>query len=212
MSQLAQALTRLFERHRIVFWYDEKRELRAEYDALALPGVEKIELGNNQFGVKHRVLRQEPEQRFLLYHAGPPPADLDNWLLDVELAHGRFRADQTALWLTELGLGPEFTDVVAPHAEFFQAARRRESLKALLDAGDTAQGIRLKMLAVCAAPGGDGSPLGAEPRLDSILGALRAERLPVGAVPARVRLRIGDARAARFCAHALSLLLRGRRW
>jgi len=166
MTQLAKALTRLFERHRIIFWYDDKRELRAEYDALALPGVEKIELGNNQFGVKHRILRQEPEQRFLLYHAGPPPADLDNWLLDVQLAHGEFRADQVSLWLTELGLGLEFSDVAAPHAEFFQSARRREALKAVLEAGDTAQRIRLKMLAVCT---------GAEPRLDSILEALLAE-------------------------------------
>jgi ATP-dependent Lon protease len=88
-------------------------------------------LENNEFGVKHRILRQEPTRKFLLYHAGPPPADLDNWLLDVQLAHAVFRADQTALWLSELGLGQEFAEVVAPHAEFFHSARRRETLKAL---------------------------------------------------------------------------------
>lgn len=166
MQEITQSLQRLFARHRIIFWYDDKRELRAEFNALALPDVEKIELGNNQFGVKYRILRQEPAQRFLLYQAGPPPADVDNWLLDVELAHGRFRADQIALWLTELGLGLEFADVIAPHAEFFRAERRRESLHKLLKADDTPRQVRLKLLAVCA---------NAEPRLEEVLEQLLAE-------------------------------------
>lgn len=166
MGQIYAALTRLFERHRIVFWYDAKRELRAEFEALALPGVEKIELRNNQFGVKHRILRQEPRQKFLLYHAGPPPADADNWLLDVQLAHAEFRADQAALWLAELGLGFEFASLAADHAEFFRSARRRQALRQTLQAGDTAGQIRLKMLAICA---------NAEPRLDEVLEALLGE-------------------------------------
>jgi uncharacterized protein (TIGR02687 family) len=160
MTEIEQALTRIFDRHRIVFWYDVKRELAHEFDAVALPGVEKIALENNQFGVKHRILRQQPGQKFLLYHAGPPPPDLENWLLDVQLAHGEFRADQVSLWLSEIGLGLEFTDVVAPHTEFFQAARRREALKELLKPDDTPRQVHLKMLAVCAR---------AEPRLDDIL-------------------------------------------
>lgn len=57
MSTIAQSLNRLFSRHRIVFWYGIKRELTAEFEAMTLPGVEKIALGNNQFGVKHRILR-----------------------------------------------------------------------------------------------------------------------------------------------------------
>ena len=47
MTEIQNALTRIFDRHRIVFWYDEKAELRAEFDALDLPAVEKITLGNN---------------------------------------------------------------------------------------------------------------------------------------------------------------------
>src|SRR5687767_11714816 len=143
MTQISQALTRLFDRHRIVFWTDAKQELRAEFDALALDGIEKIVLNNNQFSVKYRILRQEPEQRFLLYHAGPPPAPLDNWLLDVQLAHGEFRADQTALWLSELGLGIEFMQTIQPHIEFFQATKRRELLKNLLKPDDTPRQLRL---------------------------------------------------------------------
>lgn len=166
MTQIAQTLTRLFQQHRIVFWVDAKQELRAEFDALALDGVEKIVLENNHFGVKYRILRQEPAQQFLLYHAGPPPANEENWLLDVQLAQGEFRADQTALWLNELGLGVEFMPALQPHIDFFQAARRRELLKALLKPDDTPRQLLLKMLAVCAA---------ADPHLDYILQNLLAE-------------------------------------
>lgn len=169
-SKIAQALTRHFEKHRIVFWYDTRSELRADYAALDLPGIEKIELTNNEFGVKHRILREQPDQKFLLYRDGPPPPDLENWLLDVQLAHDEFRTDQVALWLAELDLGPAFAEVVQAHAEFFGAGKRKESLRKLLKSDDSAVAIRLKMLAVCA---------GAEPRLDVILEALLAE-LSVG--------------------------------
>lgn len=166
MQQIANTLTHLFARHRIVFWYDEKQELWPEFDALDLPGVTKIVIDNNEFGVKHRVLRQEPGARFLLYHAGPQPEPVENWLLDVQLANTVFRADQMALWLSELGLGPEFGPHLAPHAGFFQSAQRRTALAQLLKPTDTPQDVRLKLLAVAS---------GAEPRLDEILVALLAE-------------------------------------
>lgn len=166
MSQLTQVLTNLFDRHRIVFWHDDTCELRGEFDALSLPGVEKIVLENNEFGVKHRLLRRQPQQKFLIYRAGTPPAPIDNWLLDVELANTVFRADQMALWLSELGLGQEFTTTITPHAEFFQSARRRAGLKALLKPDDTPRQIQLKLVAVAT---------GAEPRLDEILETLLDE-------------------------------------
>jgi uncharacterized protein (TIGR02687 family) len=167
-SRIAQALTKLFDRHRIVFWYDAKQELRDDFEALSLPGVEKLELTNNEYGIKYRLLREQPEQKFLLYREGPQPADLDNWLLDVQLAHGEFRTDQVAIWLSELELGLEFTDVVQAHAEFFQAKaiKRKDALKKLLKRDDTAGQIRLKMLAVCT---------GSEPRMDSVVENLLQE-------------------------------------
>lgn len=165
-ERIALALQRLFEKHRIVFWYDTKHEFRADYTALDLPGIEKIELTNNEFGIKYRILREQPEQKFLLYRDGPQPADLENWLLDVQLAHDEFRTTQVAMWLAELDLGPAFAEVVQAHAEFFGAGKRKEALKRLLKSEDSASAIRLKILAVCA---------GAEPRLDVILEALLAD-------------------------------------
>ena len=165
-NRIAQALTKLFDRHRIVFWYDAKQELRDAFEALQLPDVEKLELTNNEYGIKYKILREQPEQKFLLYREGPQPADLDNWLLDVQLAHGEFRTDQVAIWLSELELSPEFTDVVQAHAEFFQAIKRKDALKKLLKADDTAGQICLKMLAVCT---------GSEPRMDAVVENLLQE-------------------------------------
>ena len=165
-DRIAQALTKLFDRHRIVFWYDAKQELRDDFEALQLHGVEKLELINNEYGIKYKLLREQPEQKFLLYREGPQPADLDNWLLDVQLAHGEFRTDQVAIWLSELELGLEFTDVVQAHAEFFQAVKRKDALKKLLKADDTAGQIRLKMLAVCT---------GSELRMDAVVENLLQE-------------------------------------
>ena len=87
-AKIQQALGNLFDKQRIVFWYDTRREFRADFEALSLPDVEKIELANNEFGVKYRVLREQPEQKFLLFTDGPEPEYLANWLLDVQLASG----------------------------------------------------------------------------------------------------------------------------
>jgi uncharacterized protein (TIGR02687 family) len=165
-DRIFQALNKLFEHHRIVFWYDTKQELRDDFEALQLTDVEKIEINNNEFGIKYQILREQPEQKFLIYKAGSQPDDLDNWLLDVQLAHGEFRADQVSLWLSELDLGPEFADVVKDHASFYKEGKRKEKLRSLLSSDDTPSKIRLKMLAVCAK---------ADPRLDSILENLLEE-------------------------------------
>ncbi|MBJ6802713.1 BREX-1 system phosphatase PglZ type A [Geomonas propionica] len=165
-NRIAQALTKLFDRHRIVFWYDAKQELRGDFESLSLPGIQKLELMNNEYSMKYRLLREQPDQKFLLYREGAQPADLDNWLLDVQLAHGEFRTDQVAIWLSELELGLEFADVVQAHAEFFQAVKRKDAVKKLLDANDTAGQIRLKMLAVCT---------GSEPRMDAVVENLLQE-------------------------------------
>src|SRR5690606_9232329 len=77
--RITQALTRLFDKHRIVFWHDAQQEFRTEFDSLELSDVQCITLANNEFGLKYRILREEPQQKFLLYQDGPLPAkDTDN--------------------------------------------------------------------------------------------------------------------------------------
>lgn len=176
-NRIQQALSRLFQKHRIVFWYDEKQELRDAFEALAIEGVEKLEIQNNEFGVKHKLLREYPKQSFLIYKEDKQPAPLQNWLLDVELANTTFRTDQVAIWLSELELPNEFTEIVAQHTAFFdiakakvQAEKRKTTLKKILSNDDTLSKVRLKMLAVCV-----GATQLADARIDVILEALVAE-------------------------------------
>lgn len=199
-ARIRQALGNLFDKQRIVFWYDTRREFRAEYEALELPGVDKVELANNEFGVKYRVLREQPQQKFLLYRDGPEPALLDNWLLDVQLASGNtFRTDQVSLWLAELELGPDCHGLLEAHSVFFEAAHRREQLKTLLSPDDSEQGLRLKMLAVCA-----GAP---QPRLDVLLETLLDE-LAIGTDACSAHSRIGLVARCGLSSHLWELVKR----
>ena len=88
-DRIAASLRRLFEEHRIVFWYDADRDMRAEFDAVDLPGVTKLEIANNEFGLKYRMLRQEPKARFLLFKDGPEPADGRELAAGPAAGHGR---------------------------------------------------------------------------------------------------------------------------
>ncbi len=170
-DRIAASLRRLFEEHRIVFWYDAARDMRAEFEALDLEGVIKLEVANNEFGLKHRILRQESDCRFLLFKDGPEPAMADNWLLDVQLATTVFAADQAAIWLAELGLPLQFEPVVREHLEFFRAKARVDALKARLQPTDTQTQVRVRMLAVCA--GADG---GLDTVIETLLGELAAAK------------------------------------
>ena len=165
-DRIEAGLKRLFDEHRIVFWYDAARDMRAEYEAVDLAGVEKVEIANNEFGLKYRMLRQEPTQKFLVFNDGPAPEMADNWLLDLHFACGVFKADQAAIWLAELGLPMQFEDVVRDHLEFYRSKGRIEALKRLIAPSDTKTEVLRRMLAVCA---------GAEGALDTVIEALLGE-------------------------------------
>jgi len=150
-ERIVQGLKSKFEKHRIVFWYDTKKEMRDEFDTLQMDNIEKIEIDNNEFSVKYRILRQHPEQQFLLYKFGPEPEKFsDNWLLDVQLSQGQFHTDQIQMWLNELGLDLGFADILSQHDEFFRSKKRLEELKSLLTDKDDKTLLKGKMLLVSA--------------------------------------------------------------
>jgi uncharacterized protein (TIGR02687 family) len=170
LAKIQNALAREFERKRVVFWYDpELIGWQQEFDALELAGVVKVSVQNNEFGVKHRIVREEPEKKFLLFFRGQTqPADIDNWLLDQLLAHGgkSFSPDRASLALLEAELPEEFKALTTQHLEFFRSNERVSKLKELRKADDTEADVRLKMLAVICR---------AEPAVESILLALLNE-------------------------------------
>jgi len=155
LDRITKGLEAQFDRHRIVFWDDPAGEFREAFCAVTLEGVEKIELANTEFAVKYRILREAPKQRFLIYRDEPRPSDVDNWLLDVELSHGVFKADQVAIWLGDLGLPISFEDLAREHQDFFRSARRLEKLKATIRGDDTKTKLRLRMLAICSGVDGE---------------------------------------------------------
>jgi len=143
------SLAKLFEQYRIVFWYDDKKTLRDDYEALEMDGVTKLELTNNEFSLKYRLLREETKKKFLVYHEGPRPDDEDNWLLDILLYQGEFHTDQAAIMLSDLGLEPKFLSLINTHHTFFDNKARVQQLKRLLSDDESIQQFPGKLLAVC---------------------------------------------------------------
>jgi hypothetical protein len=152
LTKIQNALAREFERKRIVFWYDpELIGWQAEFEALELTGVVKVSVQSNEFGVKHRIAREEPEQKFLLFFRGQTqPADIDNWLLDQLLAQGgkSFSPDRASLALLEAELPEDFKALTTQHLEFFRSNERIGKLKELRKPEDTEGDVRLNMVAV----------------------------------------------------------------
>jgi hypothetical protein len=148
MNKIEETLLKRFENHRVIFWYDEKQELTELYQEVSLDGVEKIEVNNNEFEVKHIINKQKPDSKLLVYIPHPKPANEDNWLLDAELAHHVFYTNQEALMLQEMGLDYHLKELVSEHIEFFKSKERRARLVDLLGVGDEREEIRAKMLAV----------------------------------------------------------------
>ncbi|GAA4714728.1 TIGR02687 family protein [Promicromonospora umidemergens] len=142
-------LLRWFKDRRVVFWHDPDGQYTADLDGLDLPGIQTIRVANDEYGIKNQLLHDEPKGKFLVYRSGPVPSGIGNWLLDLELAYGVFTANRTALVAQDLGLaGKGIDEVVQAHEKFFNATKRVQSLKVLLNPEDDATDLRAKMTAV----------------------------------------------------------------
>ncbi len=148
MNKIEEALSKMFTKHRIIFWYDEKKELLDQFNELSLESVEKRVVENNQFYIKFLTKKEKPSSQFLLYFPYRKPDHAQNWLLDMELANYVFQTNQEALFAQELELEYNFTELIGEHIEFFKSKERRESLKVMLGKDDEHQAIRYKMLAI----------------------------------------------------------------
>ena len=131
MSDIAAVkphLERRFVEHRIVFWHDPESQYVANLDNLELPGVTIVLTNNDEYAIKHRILHEQPDAKFLVYRSGKIPTGTENWLLDLELAYGVFTADRGALVSQDLGLSAEGVDtVVLEHEKFFNVSKRVQS-------------------------------------------------------------------------------------
>ena len=125
-SPIQKALVELFEQYRLIFWYAPDEAMQAEREHLELPGVEILEIHNNEFALKKRVLLDAPRQQFLFYSPREAPDDYDNWLLDLEIRGHRFQTDAASLYLQSLKLPYHLRKWMERHQAFFNNKERRE--------------------------------------------------------------------------------------
>lgn len=129
---LKQQLTKIFEKKRIVVWYDAGGEF-ADTSSEWLPGgVEMITVENNEFGIKTRIY-SEKGKKFLIYSKEPKPAPDENWLFDLAAAGHEFSAEKVALLLQELEFPATLRGFVEERLPFFNSDARKKRLVALID-------------------------------------------------------------------------------
>jgi len=152
LDKIREALLSLFNTeppNRVVFWKDESGEFEEAFAEIELPDCEKIMRDENEFVLKYRILKEEPDKRFLIYSKGAPVDDAENWLLDLELASPVFSASRENIICSELGLSTAFLDVIREHLPFFKSDKRKKTLKAALGSEETVQDLKQKMLMIC---------------------------------------------------------------
>ena len=151
MKRIHDSLQRVFQRHRLVFWYDANGEWAENFKAFADETVAKLTVAGNEFGTKVRVVRDpNPEAKFLIYVPTVRPPDADNWLLDLLLQGYEYKADKASLALQDVGLPHEFLHLAEDHAPYFTSGKRVEALRELIHKDDQSPEIRIKMMAVLA--------------------------------------------------------------
>ena len=130
-ARIEESLMQLFQKHRIVVWYDEQEEFASIFETLELGDIWKEKVAHNEFAIKYNVYIKHPEEKFLLYIPYKRPMDEYNWLLDIEESNKLFATDQVALLLQdmELPIRPDTKAWVSQHIEFFNSKERLRTFK-----------------------------------------------------------------------------------
>lgn len=149
MIDIQQRLKTLFEKERLVFWYDDNEALKSEFEEISINGVEKRTIDNNEFTIKREVLKLKPDAKFLIYSPTSAPAAEDNWLLDLNIANHMFSADKISLILQNLGLDVSYKPFMSRFEKFLNAKSRVEALAKKISPNETGRSLALKMIAVC---------------------------------------------------------------
>jgi len=159
MAPVIEALGRIYSQdgNRIVFWHDPAQEFSDFMSGRVLP----LEIGSHvvtvvnltpprsDLALKLRLEREEPDGKFLLYAPFEEPDVDQDWLLDLRLCSRTFRADRASIHLQDLGLANlDLHDHLTQRARFMDAKDRVERLRRLVEPGDSALTLDLKMMAV----------------------------------------------------------------
>lgn len=163
-EQLVQAFSSPLpdgEARRIVFWHDADGSFATEFEQLREEGItgagERQVLfadasSGSLFALKRRILREHPEEDFLVYTRTPrdfSEGGLEgNWLADVEFVSEHFQADKASMLLGQINAGPNARDAVARFSKFFGAADRRAAYLKRMPETATAADVAAGVIAV----------------------------------------------------------------
>ena len=151
-DKIESALHKLFldDDHRIVFWNDPDHSFEILVSLIKVDGVKLLRLDQmGAFEVKLKLERDDPTGKYLIYSSTEEPEYEQDWLLDIRLYSGQFRADQASLVLADLGLTQQqLREHIANRRKFFDNKDRMRKIKELIAPNDTADDLDRKMLAV----------------------------------------------------------------
>lgn len=152
-KQVNDALDKLFQQERIVFWNDPDREFVGYLTGSLFSPIEDVNVIRlDQIGAleaKLRIERGDPNSKFLIYAPEEEPNYDDDWLLDIRLYSRNFRADKASIILDELGLeSQQLREHLALRRKFCDNKDRLQKLKSLVVPEDNADELDRKMLAV----------------------------------------------------------------
>jgi len=140
-----------FKQHRIVIWYDPNEEMREIFDSFSDENITKIVLDNDEFAIKYRILKQEPEHQFLIYAKKPRPNPENNWLLDIESANLVFSAEPAAIIAHELNINSRFKHLIQERLGFFKnRSERLEPLAKIVSFDSEESDLQYAMLSIAA--------------------------------------------------------------
>lgn len=146
--KIEKSLKKLYNKHRIIVWYDPEQSFTEELVDFAMSNISVIKISNDELAVKYRILHQEPKQKFLLYMPYARPADEDNWLLDIELSQHIFQTNQEVMLLQELELPLALQNWIKRNQSFFRSKERTTKFKQLVVPSDSDVVLNNKLIQV----------------------------------------------------------------
>ena len=147
---LLNNLTKQFESHRVVFWYDPSSEFSDQLNVMP-HDVTLIRASEyNDFAIKYRLLTEEPESKFLVYYEKDEPEYENNWLLDIQLANTVFRTDKESILLSDLNLPHSFIGTLRIHLPFFDNKKLVKKLNSLVSPDMSEEAFEHLLLAITA--------------------------------------------------------------
>lgn len=112
-----------------MFWQDPSTTYRDVLGSLDIPSATVIDATDAELTTKRRVLREEPQAKFVIYRAGEEPEPTEDLIYDVVLRSARFSCSEEGVWAEECGIPAELAGFLADHATFFNSKERVATLK-----------------------------------------------------------------------------------